>query len=39
MVLLLYFGVSKTHISEIIMGVKGKRMELNTYFLILCIAV
>lgn len=38
MVLLLYFGVSRKHISEIIMEVKGKRMYLNTYLLTLHIA-
>lgn len=39
MVFLLYFGVLKIYILEIIMGVKGKRMEFNIYFLILCIVV
>lgn len=39
MVLLLYFGVSRKHISEIIMEVKGKRTQLNTCFLSLHAAI
>lgn len=39
MVLLLHFGVSRNHISEIIMEVNGKRMQLNAYFLTSHIAV
>ena len=39
MALLLYFGVSRKHISEIIMEVKGRRMWLNAYFLTLHIAL